>query len=489
MQFIGGGLALDRIDLADAARRSPTSNAASGNGRKRIRTGRGCSAGLEPRAFRRGCPPGRCSTQSSRSAGAARELRRPHGVGEHQGAALAGITKETPDPTNGVIVKDPRTGEPTGVLKEAAIEPRWQARAGARPRRTRRGRCARPSPKRSETASPAFRTPAARVDDLDIFAEARAQWRSRRACLCGHLDRRRCASDVDLDRLDQLSAKYPDDPLFKAGAVNIMLDRRRDRRIAHGAALLEPYANEAGVGAPTMDPGRLQRIVRLLDAGGWQVMTHAIGDRAVADSAHGLRTRRAIEPLARRAADVTGSSDVETVDAADLPRFGALGVIASMQPAHGIPARRKSTSGPKPRRGSRVARLALPRIAPSRGRWRLAATGRRAALNPMLGLHTAVNRTTPDGLPEGGWYPRGRPAPQCRDRRLHVRRCVGLVRRAAQGHASAGHARRPRRARPTTSSQALGETGVDARVELTIFDGKIVYRRARRSLTDAPVTP
>ena len=35
---------------------------------------------------------------------------------------LAGITKRTPNPAQGVIVKDPRTGEPTGVLKEAAIQ-------------------------------------------------------------------------------------------------------------------------------------------------------------------------------------------------------------------------------------------------------------------------------------------------------------------------------------------------------------------------------
>ena len=34
--------------------------------------------------------------------------------------AIAGITKDTPDPKNGVIVKDPKTGEPTGVLKESA---------------------------------------------------------------------------------------------------------------------------------------------------------------------------------------------------------------------------------------------------------------------------------------------------------------------------------------------------------------------------------
>ena len=50
---------------------------------------------------------------------------------------------------------------------------------------------------------------------------------------------------------------------------------------AHTAAMLEPYADDTASGAPTMDPDAFNRMVRLLDAGGWQVMTHAVGDRAV----------------------------------------------------------------------------------------------------------------------------------------------------------------------------------------------------------------
>ena len=54
---------------------------------------------------------------------------------------------------------------------------------------------------------------------------------------------------------------------------------------------------------------------------------------------------------------------------------------------------------------ARVPRLALRQHRRGRGPARLWQRLAGAPLNPLLGLHTAVTRTTPDGLPEGGWYP------------------------------------------------------------------------------------
>jgi predicted amidohydrolase YtcJ len=76
----------------------------------------------------------------------------------------------------------------------------------------------------------------------------------------------------------------------------------------------------------------------VLDARGWQVMTHAAGDRAVNMALtayeHAVRSNPPPERGRRHRIE-----HLETVDATDIPRFGALGVIASMQPYHGSPSR------------------------------------------------------------------------------------------------------------------------------------------------------
>ena len=149
--------------------------------------------------------------------------------------------------------------------------------------------------------------------------------------------------------------------------------------------MLEPYADVDGAaapsieaaGAPTIEADELNRTVRLLDAGGWQVMTHAVGDRAVnmALTAYEHAVRSEPAPGAGRRHRIEG---VETVDAADIPRFGALGVIASMQPGLGSPSRKPdgfvvqelSVRSARPGRGRTAASPATPAGSP------LAATGR-----------------------------------------------------------------------------------------------------------------
>ena len=132
--------------------------------------------------------------------------------------------------------------------------------------------------------------------------------------------------------LSAVAKQYPDDPLFKAGAIKIKLDGVIE---AHTAAMLEPYADDTRrLATPAMDADAFNRMVRLLDAGGWQVMTHAVGDRAVNMALTAYEHAVRSNPLPERGRRHR-IEHVETVDAADLPRFGALGVIASMQPVLG----------------------------------------------------------------------------------------------------------------------------------------------------------
>ena len=113
-----------------------------------------------------------------------------------------------------------------------------------------------------------------------------------------------------------------------AGTVKIMQDGVMEN---YTAVMLEPYLQKDGDvrGIPMVDPERLKQIVTQLDADGFQVHFHAIGDgavREVLDAIEAARTRNG--DLGHR----DHISHLELIDKADVPRFRELGVIANFQP-------------------------------------------------------------------------------------------------------------------------------------------------------------
>jgi len=146
--------------------------------------------------------------------------------------------------------------------------------------------------------------------------------------------------------------------------------------------------------------------VRVADRRGWQIQVHAIGDGAV---------RLALDAF-EQAAAVNGPRErrhriehIETIDAADIPRFRSLGVVASMQPYHADPEPTQldfygSKIGPD--RASRG--WPWNSIRQAGGRLAFGSDWPIVAFDPFLGLNSAVNRTTRDGRPEGGWLPHER---------------------------------------------------------------------------------
>ena len=118
-----------------------------------------------------------------------------------------------------------------------------------------------------------------------------------------------------------------------------------------------------------------------------------------------MRTRRARTPNRRAGAGIESNTQ-KMVDAVDFARFGRLGIIASMQPSHGTPDALRIDSWSRsvgPERASRG--WPYRQILESDGRLAFGSDWPMGALNPMLGLHSAVTRTTPEGEPEGGWFP------------------------------------------------------------------------------------
>ncbi len=247
---------------------------------------------------------------------------------------------------------------------------------------------------------------------------------------------------------------------------------------SHTAAMLEPYSNRAEArGEPRFTAEALDRLVAELDRRGWQVMIHAIGDRAIRMALDAFERAAAANPLPARSRRHR-IEHIETIAAADIPRFGRLGVIASMQPSHGLPDPAQIAVWRANIGEDRASRAwAYGSIARHKGALAFGSDWPVVGIDPLLGLHVAVNRTTFDGEPLGGWIP---------SERLTIEQTVDAYTRGA-AWASFDEHRKGSIARDmladivvltkdifSLTPARIGETEVAA----TIFDGKVVYLRS-----------
>ncbi len=314
--------------------------------------------------------------------------------------ALAGITRDTPDPPNGSIVRDPRTGEPTGALQEAA----QSLVDHVIPKPTREEKLA--ALKRGVIEAHRFGVTSIQEagvspEDLALF-DTLSQTGDfpLRAYIAMNVDSGWTARDAD--RLDSLRSAHRDTPMLRLGMIKLYADGVIEARTAY---MLAPYANAPTTGNPEMTAAEMARIVALMDARGWQIQIHAIGDAGIRMSLDALAAAAAANPAPARGRRHR-LEHIEDVSAADIPRFGQLGVIASMQPFHASP-------------NQNVLEVWAVNIGPERaGRawsWKSIhdAGGRLAfgtdwpvvGIDPRPGMHVALTRQTPDGLPPGGFVP------------------------------------------------------------------------------------
>lgn len=385
---------------------------------------------------------------------------------------LAGITKKTPDPVNGVIVKDPKTGAPTGVLKESAQDlVRRHLPEVTREDRKRALRRAIGEAHRLGITS--VQNASGSADEFELYDELRKS-RELKLRVYSAISIGADLDDTRLAELEVLRAKYPDDPLFKTGAVKLMGDGVIE---SHTAAMLAPYANRPdSAGHANIPDETLRRAVTRLDARGWQVMIHAIGDAAIRQALDAYEAAARANPVPDRGRRHR-IEHIETTDPADVPRFGALGVIASMQPFHANPSPNQIgvwAANIGPERASRG--WAYASIAAAGGRLAFGSDWPVVTLDPRMGLNMAVNRTTPEGTPEGGWYP---------GERVTLARALDAYTSGA-AYASFDEQRKGRLAPGMLADLVVLSKDVfelpaarllDAVVTHTIFDGRVVYER------------
>jgi predicted amidohydrolase YtcJ len=167
------------------------------------------------------------------------------------------------------------------------------------------------------------------------------------------------------------------------------------------AAFFEPYADDPSTkGLLLQSPEALEKSIFAADAAGFQVIVHAIGDRAnaiVLDAFEKLQRERG--PRDRR----PRIEHAQVVRRGDQARFHALGVIASIQPSHVIDDMRWAEK----RIGRERSRIAynFKSFVDAGARIAFGTDWYVEPLNPMLGLYAAVTRQFPDGTPAGGWFP------------------------------------------------------------------------------------
>jgi len=244
---------------------------------------------------------------------------------------IAGITRDTPDPPGGQILRDPATGEPTGMLIDTAMDLAWR----------------HVPPQTDDQLARALETGAAHYLSLGWtqLQEAGTTWREIeqlcRLYAAGRLKLRIYAAiggpSEDAEKLLAAGRDYRScDPRLTVRAIKLYMDGALGSR---GAALEEPYADApANRGLYVTPP---EEILRISIAGlrrGIQVNTHAIGDRGNRVALDQFERALATVPAGERpVADPRFRIEHAQVLAdAEFPRFARLGVIASMQTSHAI---------------------------------------------------------------------------------------------------------------------------------------------------------
>jgi predicted amidohydrolase YtcJ len=306
-----------------------------------------------------------------------------------QALKLSGITRDTANPPGGEVIKD-AAGEPTGILVDRAEalarEPDRSADENRRALDLAMDECA-------EKGVTSLTDAGASLDTIALYKEYAA---------AGKLRVRLYVMARGLETMKALGRPQRGlgDGLLTLRSVKLVADGAMGSR---GAALLEPYTDDPGnTGLEVTPPAEVLETARYALAHGFQVATHAIGDRA------NRYVLDAYEKAFREAPLVKDPrfrvEHAQILDAADIPRFGKLGVIASMQ---GIHCSSDRPWAPK--------RLGMARVIEGLYVWRkLLATGARIVngtdapvedLSPIASYFSSIARKDANGQPPDGFEP------------------------------------------------------------------------------------
>jgi len=321
---------------------------------------------------------------------------------------IAGIDRDTPEPMLGVIPRR-ADGAPLGTLREWGAVELVTMHIPPRGRPATRRALQRAGEYYLRRGVTWVQDAWVEPDDLDTYLDAaREDDLPIRFNLALYADPRRWRDQLPWMRAARDEVDRAGHPHLTARTVKFFADGVIENETG---ALLQPYCSNLHThGMAVWSPDELAEAVRAVDAAGFQVHVHAIGDAAVRTALDAIEhTVRVNGPRDRRPV----IAHAQVVDDADLPRFGSLGVISNMQPLWA-------------QFDESVRVLMLPRLGEDRSsrqyRMRsLQMTGATLAFgsdwpvssgDPREGLATAISRLSATGEPVGGWMPEEIVAPE-----------------------------------------------------------------------------
>ena len=302
---------------------------------------------------------------------------------------IGGVTKDTPNPPGGVVVKD-ATGEPTGVLKDTAMELVWKHRPPRSQKEIVDGL-------RAATRH-ASKFGVTSVQDLPGDPLDVPGWDELRKA--GELTVRVNYRPLlaNWEKALETKKNLENDDWLKIGGVKAFMDGA----LGAGTALMfAPFDDDPGNSGVAMpEAAGMEERVAAADAAGLQVEVHAIGDKANAQ----------ILDIFERVAKKNGGKDrrfrvehAQHLRPDEIPRFAELGVIPSMQPYHAVDDGRWADRrlGKERSKGTYAFRSLLD----AKASLAFGSDWDVAPISPLLGIAAAVTRATIDGKQPNGWVP------------------------------------------------------------------------------------
>lgn len=364
------------------------------------------------------------------------------GFGNSKSLELAGITRDTQDPPNGRIIKGD-DGEPTGELQESA-------------QGLIRGLIPDPTPDQvyngfiqamdgaSAAGLTAMHDAVTSLEDLPLYEKAEAAGKLKiRFSLSPVMGLKEGAASNVYDSekgLDSATAlvKYKEmrerlsGPLIRLVSVKGILDGTID---AKTAAMFEPYVG-GGTGLPFLTQDQINETVAIYDKAGFQVLIHAIGDKAINMALNAFEYAQKVNSSRDHRHRI---EHAEMPKLSDVPRFKELGVIASTQPMFANP-------------DATVLKNFAVLLGPERAQYADSFSIYDNAgvvqifgsdypvftYDVLRGIEVAVTRMTEDGNPPGGWYPKGCISVEAALRHYTVDAAYGTFQEDIRGTLTAG---------------------------------------------------
>ena len=297
--------------------------------------------------------------------------------------SLAGVNAETIDPENGRIERDPDTREPSGVLREDAMELVESFLPPYGKDEIEDGLQIAIAKANSLGITTVFDAGTGPHDGLDIYTRSSTDQTVTMRISASQYANPNSWRD-DLERLKKL--RYENEFGFM-NTVKIFADGTIE---GGSAALNDPYEGTSDRGMLIWDPDTLNEVVSEFESAGFQVHVHAIGDRGVRRTLDAFEHGRSVNGPGDRRHMI---SHVQLVHPDDVPRFEDLNVIASFQALWAYP-------------DQYIKELTLPVLGPIRSNWNypinsiLSSGGTVvggsdwtvSSLNPLHAIEVAVTR-------------------------------------------------------------------------------------------------